>query len=188
MMLGRTIVLAGGEHFSLIKPRWYSRIFVGADIFTLSLQGVGASIMGTMKLQLAIAGNKIIIAGLALQVATFVFFLAAAIDFQIRMERKVSVSAALRSAPNHCWKKMLWILYTLSALILFRCIVRLVDYAMGNAAYLMVHEWTLYVFDAVPMFITVVLLLVLQPTRHVEKEYKMGSDPTEESVSEYRTN
>jgi hypothetical protein len=41
MMLGRTIVLAGGEDVSLIKPRWYTRVFVGADIFTLVLQGLG---------------------------------------------------------------------------------------------------------------------------------------------------
>lgn len=41
MMLGRTIVLAGGEDVSLIKPRWYTRVFVGADIFTLVLQGFG---------------------------------------------------------------------------------------------------------------------------------------------------
>ena len=41
MMLGRTIILAGGEDVSLIKPKWYTRIFVGADITTLILQGLG---------------------------------------------------------------------------------------------------------------------------------------------------
>jgi len=43
MMLGRTIVSVGGEDVSLIKPRWYTRIFVGADISTLVLQGMGRS-------------------------------------------------------------------------------------------------------------------------------------------------
>ncbi|KAJ4290375.1 hypothetical protein N0V90_010591 [Kalmusia sp. IMI 367209] len=179
MMLGRTIVLAGGEDVSLIKPRWYTRIFVGADIFTLVLQGLGASIMGAMKLNLAIAGEKIVIAGLSLQVATFVLFLIAAIDFQIRMERKATIASTWGSASNGDWKKMLWILYSVSSLVLLRCIFRLIEYAMGNASYLIAHEWTLYVFDTVPMFLTVVLLLVLQPTKYVAKEYKRQNDSSD---------
>ncbi|KAF1965652.1 RTA1 like protein, partial [Bimuria novae-zelandiae CBS 107.79] len=172
MMLGRTIVLAGGEDVSLIKSRWYTRIFVGADICTLIIQGLGASITGTMKLSLAIAGEKIVIAGLSLQVATFVFFLIAAVDFQIRMECKKKMEASLSTATNSNWRKMLWILYSVSSLVLFRCVFRLIEYAMGNAAYLIVHEWTLYVFDTTPMSLAVVLLLVLQPTKYVAKECK----------------
>jgi hypothetical protein len=117
--------------------------------------------MGTMQLSLAIAGEKIVIAGLALQVATFIVFLVASIDFQIRMNKKTNQVLA-------DWKKMLYILYSVSALILFRCTFRLIEYAMGNAAYLIAHEWTLYCFDAVPMFLVLVLLLILQPTRYVE--------------------
>jgi hypothetical protein len=41
MMLGRTIRLAGGEDVSLIKPTWYTRIFITADITTLIIQGLG---------------------------------------------------------------------------------------------------------------------------------------------------
>ena len=41
MMLGRTIRLAGGEDVSLIKPKWYTRIFVTADVTTLIIQGLG---------------------------------------------------------------------------------------------------------------------------------------------------
>ncbi|KAK3208878.1 hypothetical protein GRF29_69g24093 [Pseudopithomyces chartarum] len=115
MMLGQTILLAGGEQVSVIRPKWYTRIFVGADIFTLVLQGLGASIMGTMKLQLAIAGEKVVIAGLSMQVATFVFFLVAAIDFQIRMEGKLSVSTPVRSTGSSDWRKMLYILYNFVA-------------------------------------------------------------------------
>lgn len=41
MMLGRTIRLAGGEDVSLIPARWYTRIFVTADVATLIIQGLG---------------------------------------------------------------------------------------------------------------------------------------------------
>lgn len=123
--------------------------------------------MGTMQLALALAGEKIVIAGLALQVATFIVFLIASFDFQIRMNKKVDHASAN-------WKKMLYILYSVSALILFRCTFRLIEYAMGNAAYLIAHEWTLYCFDAVPMVLVLVMLLVLQPSRYVEGDLRMA--------------
>ncbi|KAF1921391.1 RTA1 like protein-domain-containing protein [Ampelomyces quisqualis] len=175
MMLGRTIRLVGGEDVSFIKPRWYTRIFVAADVTTLIIQGLGSSIMGTMQLKLAIAGEKIVIAGLALQVATFIIFLIASTDFHIRMNRKTRASSDASVVGD--WKKMLWILYSVSTLVLVRCTFRLIEYAMGNAAYLIAHEWTLYAFDAVPMFLVLILLLVLQPSKYVSQQ----SEKLEES-------
>ncbi|KAL5119928.1 hypothetical protein ACEQ8H_002026 [Pleosporales sp. CAS-2024a] len=171
MMLGRTIRLARGEDVSWIKPKWYTSIFVTADVTTLIIQGLGSSIMGTMQLKLAIAGEKIVIAGLALQVATFVVFLIASIDFHIRMNRiRMTRMAKGTTGTDTNWKKMLWILYTVSLLVLFRCVFRLIEYAMGNAAYPISHEWTLYCFDSVPMFLVLLLLLVLQPTNYVSEQ------------------
>jgi hypothetical protein len=142
--------------------------------------------MGTMKLNLAIAGEKIVIAGLALQVATFVVFLVAAIDFHIRMNRKTSTANSEQTTGD--WKKMLWILYTVSALILFRCIFRLIEYAMGNAAYLIAHEWTLYVFDSVPMFLVLVLLLVLQPASYVSQVTQKTQDSSDSEMGMVQSN
>lgn len=130
--------------------------------------------MGTMKLNLALAGEKIVIAGLALQVATFVAFVIVAADFHMRMNRK-------EYASNGAWRKMLWILYTVSYLILLRCIFRLIEYAMGNASYLISHEWTLYVFDTVPMVLVLILMLVLQPTKYVpENNSKLSRSRSDE--------
>ncbi|KAL1598441.1 hypothetical protein SLS59_006725 [Nothophoma quercina] len=173
MMLGRTVRIANASAISRISPKWYTRSFVTADISTLIVQGLGASLMGTMQLSLALAGEKVVIAGLAFQVATFVMFLIAAVDFDVRMRR---ASVTTDDVVDGAWKKMLHVLYTLSALVLFRCVFRLIEYAMGNAAYLISHEWTLYVFDGVPMFSVLVLLLVWQP-----KERKTG---TEEKTSQ----
>lgn len=116
--------------------------------------------MGTMQLRLAIAGEKVVVAGLALQVATFVVFLAAAGDFHTRMNH---LERAGQGPEDQAWKGMLHTLYALSSLILFRCVFRLVEYAMGNAAYLIAHEWALYVFDGVPMLAVLVVLFVWLP-------------------------
>jgi hypothetical protein len=170
--------------------------------------------MGTMQLKLALAGEKIVIAGLALQVATFIVFLVASIDFHIRMNRKTASSLA--DSTFSSWKKMLWILYSVSTLILLRCAFRLIEYSMGNAAYLTAHEWPctyllsaivlitnistntvnlkgsadifstslVYVFDMVPMFCVLVLLLVLQPTKYIaEENRKLSEGSMEERVA-----
>ncbi|CAE7022915.1 RTA1 protein [Pyrenophora teres f. teres] len=155
-----------------VGPRWCTRVFVGADVLTLGVQGLGSSIMGTMQLSLAIAGSKIVIAGLALQVATFLVFLTAALNFQRRMVRKQTstiTSASTAEEERPVWLKTLYVLYGVSALILLRCIFRLVEYSMGNAAYLMAREWTLYCFDALPMVAVLVILAVLRPERWVAK-------------------
>lgn len=115
--------------------------------------------MGTMELSFALAGEKVVIAGLALQVATFVIFLVAAIDVHVHVNRASHVE---RNISHDAWKEMLCGLYILSALVLFRCVFRLIEYTMGNAAYLISHEWTLYTFDGVPMLVVLVLLFVFQ--------------------------
>ncbi|KZM26651.1 uncharacterized protein EKO05_0005388 [Ascochyta rabiei] len=163
MMLGRIINLANASAISRISPRWYTRIFVTADISTLVVQGLGASLMGTMQLSLALAGEKVVITGLALQVATFIVFLAAAIDCNVRLARmKRDSDSDATNTSNDAWKSIIHTLYTISALVLFRCVFRLIEYTMGNAAYLIAHEWTLYVFDGVPMFAVLVLFFVYQ--------------------------
>ncbi|KAJ8112771.1 hypothetical protein OPT61_g4938 [Boeremia exigua] len=176
MMLGRTIRLADAASISRISPRWCTRIFVAADISTLIVQGLGASLMGTMKLSLALAGEKVVIAGLALQVATFIVFLIVSVDFHFRMKH---TSKSSHDTVHDAWRKMLHILYTLSALILLRCVFRLIEYSMGNAAYLISHEWTLYVFDGVPMLAVLSLLFMWRPTedhKHATRKATESSD------------
>jgi hypothetical protein len=127
--------------------------------------------MGTMNLSLALAGEKVVIAGLALQVATFIVFLAACIDFHIRMNSSIISSTSSSSSPStdpSTWRRTMRTLYVLSGLILFRCVFRLIEYAMGNAAYLIAHEWTLYVFDAVPMTLVLVLFWGLRGAEDAE--------------------
>ena len=47
-------------------------------------------------------------------------------------------------------------IYTVNALIFTRSIFRVVEYIQGQNGYSLGHEWTLYVFDAVPMFVVAV--------------------------------
>ena len=46
-----------------------------------------------------------------------------------------------------------------------RSIFRVAEYLMGNNGYLLRHEYFLYIFDAVLMFLVMVLFLVYRPSQ-----------------------
>jgi hypothetical protein len=46
-------------------------------------------------------------------------------------------------------------LYAVSAFIMVRSVFRVIEYVMGTDGYLLRHEWSLYVFDALLMLVTV---------------------------------
>lgn len=56
-----------------------------------------------------------------------------------------------------------------------RSIFRLAEYLQGNNGYLLHHEAFLYVFDALLMFITMVIFNIVHP-QEVERHLKRPSD------------
>lgn len=56
-------------------------------------------------------------------------------------------------------------LYTVSLLIMIRSIFRVVEYVMGQNGYPLKHEWTLYVFDALLMFLVTVVFYMRFPSQ-----------------------
>jgi hypothetical protein len=55
-------------------------------------------------------------------------------------------------------------LYTVSALIMFRNIIRVVEYIGGRQGPLLRIEWPIYVFDAVLMASTMLVFFIEYPT------------------------
>lgn len=56
-------------------------------------------------------------------------------------------------------------LYGVSALIIVRSIFRIVEYVMGTDGYPLRHEWTLYLFDTIPMLACTVLFYFRYPAK-----------------------
>jgi len=61
------------------------------------------------------------------------------------------------------WVTILLASYVVSALILVRSIYRLIEYKYGYDGYIMTHEWFEYIFDALLMFIAMVVMNVYHP-------------------------
>ncbi|KAF2632177.1 RTA1 like protein [Macroventuria anomochaeta] len=147
MILGRLVLLTGGERYSLVRRTWLTKIFVGGDVISFMMQGAG------MK-----SGEKIIIGGLFVQILFFGLFFVTAIMFQMRGKEYLATLGS-----NIPWGKHLFALYATSILILVRSVFRVIEYIQGNAGYLLRHEVFLYVFDAVLMFAVMVILNVSHP-------------------------
>ncbi|KAK8118757.1 RTA1 domain-containing protein [Apiospora kogelbergensis] len=153
MILGRLIRTLQADSFSLLPIAWATKIFVLSDIVSFTLQAGGGGIQAAGTLDLYEIGEKIIIAGLFVQIAMFGFFIATAVLFHVRYARGQWRSAADDDDSNgNCglacnkttvqWRRHLWVLYT------------------GNRGYLIAHEVFLYVFDAALMALVMATFLV----------------------------
>jgi hypothetical protein len=107
--------------------------------------------------------------GLGIQVVFFGVFIIVAGIFNYRLR----VIAPLRSKELYVpWQSYLFILYGASLLIMIRSVFRIIAYAIGQDGYLLDHEVFLYIFDAMPMLLAMVLFNVYHPSRITN----MGAD------------
>lgn len=158
MTLGRIIAAIGAKHNSLIPIRWLTKTFVAGDILSFLVQGGAAGLMVTASN--AAIGQDIEMVGLLIQVIMFAFFIVTALVFQVRTQRDASF---VSGGGLISWKKHLYLLYAVSLLIMTRSIFRVVEYGLGNDGYPLTHEWTLYIFDSLLMFLVMVSWLIWYP-------------------------
>ncbi|KAL3463755.1 RTA1 like protein-domain-containing protein [Aspergillus heterothallicus] len=158
MALARIIRSAGGEKYSLIRITRVTKTFVAGDIIAFLVQGSGAGMMAMDGM--ADAAKAIVICGLVVQIGVFGFFIASAVVFERRMGRALASTTGREAL---LWKKHLYPLYAVSALIMVRSVFRVVEYAMGQKGYLLAHEWPMFVFDAVLMVGVMVIWGVWHP-------------------------
>ncbi|KAH7186099.1 RTA1 like protein-domain-containing protein [Fusarium flagelliforme] len=152
MTLGRIIRSIQAQPLSIIRVRLLTKLFVMGDVLSFALQSGGASMMATSDDPKM--GENMIIAGLLVQIVVFGIYVVTSVIFHYRVRtQRPNVYANF----GNNWEKLLVMLYIISALIMVRSVFRVVEYVGGQDGYLLKHEWTLYVFDALLMFATVVI-------------------------------
>lgn len=124
-------------------------------------------------------GAKVIVAGLFVQLIFFGFFVIVAIAFDLSIHQ----DPTSQSRTHSLWRRHMWALYSGSTLIMIRSVFRAVEYLQGFDGYLLGHEAYLYLFDAVLMFLVMVLFNCVHPSEIValiardDRGYKMHSLP-----------
>lgn len=165
MILGRLIHCLRADSYSLVPTRWLTKVFVVGDVVSFFTQSSGGGIQAAGSLEMYELGEKIIIAGLFIQIVVFGFFIVTTVVFHRRITAGPTPQSARNLVP---WKMYLWILYAVSALIMVRSVFRVVEYVQGNGGYLIRREYFLYIFDAALMFLVMVLMLLMEPVSWVD--------------------
>ncbi|KAL5051087.1 hypothetical protein BDW71DRAFT_194171 [Aspergillus fruticulosus] len=132
------------HELSLVSVRWMTKIFVTGDVIAFVMQA-------------------------AVQLVFFGVFMATCGLFHWRIRQKpthsvAALSARLREQKKRGWEAVLVGLYAASVLILVRSVFRLVEYVQGNDGYLISHEVFMYVFDAVLMFLAMLVMNMCHPS------------------------
>ncbi|KAJ5675694.1 hypothetical protein N7462_008591, partial [Penicillium macrosclerotiorum] len=160
MTLGRIIYMLDAEKCSFISLKWLTKIFVTGDVLSFLMQASGAGLMVSNSNDPS-TGEHVIIGGLFVQIIFFGFFMISAVIFQSRITRNPTARSI---ELENIWRRHMFSLYMASLLILIRSIVRVVEYLQGYDGYLMKNEVFIYVFDALLLFVTVLLIQYTHPS------------------------
>ncbi|KAH7141769.1 RTA1 like protein-domain-containing protein [Dactylonectria macrodidyma] len=168
MTLGRIMRGLGpkAEMCSIIRAKWLTTIFVVGDVFSFLIQSSGAGLMAAGDDPKT--GEIIVVGGLIIQILFFGLFVAGSVIFHLRYRRTSAnwrTATGTSPAGSFDWEKMMVMLYVTSGLVLIRCTFRIIEYLMGADAYPLKNEWTLYVFDAVLMAVTMAIFYIWYPSQ-----------------------
>jgi len=159
MIFGRLALALHAEKHSIVRVSLLTKLFVGGDVLAFIVQGGSAGLL--MIEDLATIGKAMVIVGLVIQIISFGLFMVTSAIFHKRLASDLTLKALSSDIP---WLRILRLMYAISLMIMIRSIFRLVEYTQGMEGYCMRHEWTLYVFDSVPMVLSSILMLVWFPT------------------------
>jgi hypothetical protein len=160
MIFGRLARTMHAENHSIVRVNLLTKLFVGGDVLAFVVQGGAAGLL--LIQSLASTGKGMVILGLVIQILSFGLFMVTSVIFHKRVVNDFTLKATVTDIP---WVRVMRLLYLVGILILARSVFRLVEYAQGMEGYSMTHEWTLYVFDGVPMAISAVVMVVWFPSR-----------------------
>ncbi|RFN49909.1 phospholipid-translocating atpase [Fusarium flagelliforme] len=164
------IVALFGPDWSLLKPKLYTIIFIGADIVSLALQAAGGGIAATSRpgdLDVVNLGNDIMMAGIAFQVVTLSVFVTLATTFFIRRTLGVRIFPLAGNALQ-AWEsaRFRWFIAGLSTAFLtiyIRCVYRIAEMRGGWGNEMMKEQIPFILLEGVMILIATAAQTILHP-------------------------
>ncbi|CAG8928153.1 unnamed protein product [Penicillium salamii] len=167
------IILCLGPEHSALKPRLFTWIFIGCDIGSLILQAAGggvAAAAGNDDMDMLKAGDNIIIAGIAFQVATMAVCGVFAVVFFVRLFKRGDGFAGEKSLDTGLSTIVpKWMPFVVGAevfayfTVLIRCIYRLPEMAGGWGNPLMQKENEFLVLDGMMIALACLAMTLFHP-------------------------
>ncbi|KAL8936617.1 MAG: hypothetical protein Q9216_004832 [Gyalolechia sp. 2 TL-2023] len=160
------IVLTLGSQYSLLKPQWYTWIFIACDLLSLILQGAGGGIAASASsTSTQDIGSNLMLTGIVWQVVTLLVFAILAGDFILRVYRNRSNLTHSASEVLRNTKFMLFLGGLLLAYlgIEIRCTYRIAELAGGWGNDIMQNEVEFIILEGVMIVIAVMAVTAFHP-------------------------
>lgn len=156
--------IKGKSRYSLLHPRLFKVIFVTSDIITFLIQAAGGGLQTSDGPQRKV-GDKIFLAGVAAQGASYLLFATVTLVAHFRLirqdpQRFSPLNISLSGNPTVL---LFDLLYVSSIGIIVRSIYRIVENAMGYDGYLYTHEVFTFTLDALPLIIATGVWAIFWP-------------------------
>lgn len=141
--------------YSFIPPRWVKLIFVTSDICTFCVQASGGGMQTSQDYNTSQLGNKIFLAGVSAQGASYMLFTALVLVAHLRLLRRFGTRFSPFNFRNEPTVILLDLLYISSAGIIVRSVYRIIEMAQGYGGYLYSREIFTFLLDALPLVIAI---------------------------------
>ncbi|KAF2226233.1 RTA1 like protein-domain-containing protein [Elsinoe ampelina] len=158
--------LALGREKSLLRPEWYTWVFITADIVSIVLQAVGGALASSAETEVeSDRGGNIMLAGIAWQVVSLAAFGVLGLLYAFRVwSRRAGMTAGqeglVRSKRFRAFVGAVMLAYTT---IMVRCIYRIPELAGGWSNELMRKELEFAVLDSAMVAIACLALTLAHP-------------------------
>ncbi|ORY42468.1 RTA1 like protein [Rhizoclosmatium globosum] len=157
-------------HFSYpsaspIRHYLITRIFVVSDVITFIVQCGGSAFLvaaSTSPSQVTL-GTNILLAGIGLQMASFLAYLAIAIVFYKRATVLESDGEPSPSELSANWKRLFFTLMVSGGAVCVRSLFRIVEFANGFDGPIASNENYMYVFDFGMMVVAMLAFVIVHP-------------------------
>lgn len=151
MLFGEIVKTLDASHHSVVPIAKLTKIFVGGDLLSLTLQSTGGSLTTNDLKMLYNIGEKIILGGLFVQLIFFGVFVLCVLLFYVKCSNSPTKSAAMNSARSSIiqnWKIHVILLVVASLLILGRSVYRVIEFLQGANGILISDEKYLFLLDS----------------------------------------
>ncbi|THH21857.1 hypothetical protein EUX98_g8261 [Antrodiella citrinella] len=156
-----------GIQYSRLSPRWYSRIFLTADIIALVVQGAGGGIAGTANTDADTSlGANVMLGGIVFQLVSLMIFTGVAIEYHYRYIHDLPIREPDRFGRREWGRRMKIftgaLVFTLSCLLI-RSVYRTAELADGWNGVIIDTEVYFDVFDAAMVVLAMLSMNLVHP-------------------------
>lgn len=164
------IALTFGPEYSIVKPKWYTWIFITGDLISLVLQAIGGGMAATAgeDRKRQHLGTDIMVAGICWQVVTLFVFAAVTAHYILKRHRAIKHGHALSgyaaaTMDDKRFKMFVFAVASAFVAVFVRCVYRIPELAGGWANHIMRDQTGYIVLEGVMIAYATFVQTVFHP-------------------------